>query len=411
MAWIAAAQITALLGIITHHAIPNSDAIESNLACVVYAALVSLTDAAMLLISLVFPLRGMSEWNRNQTRVNRAQSRLSQKVKIKLPSSTQTLSRSDTVANISKEVNLITLISVFKNPELFDMFVEHLSVELGIESLVFLIEVWQFKFADRIPSFKKLAMVMAVRRGVSARHDTDLESLSVSADRTDSRSSVELSSIVIEDDEKQEKLKSRKNSVQRNRNSIRRNSIIGTLIQINWTDLPLSDAYSVAPRNKAKQALWIFDCYVSRNAFDRINIGGKAYVAIHAAAKVLCPGYEYSSNRRSSMGLTGLKVGQFDISIPQSFDTEPDRQCGCGCSRRNRRGSEVSRSVFTKKTDIFQSVTVMEYDDVAVRNTFDCALPDILGNLNDSLMRFKQSKSVLQYILTHQSIFKDDEPT
>ena len=405
-------QVFALLGILVHDAIPHSDTIKSNSACLVYASLMSLVGILILLISLEFPLRGIKEWERSQLRVSRAQTKLKAVGRVKYKSSSQ-VDRSNTIGNIKTQVKLITMASVCTDPELFDMFVEHLSVELGIESLLFLIEVWQFKFADRIPP----RLLVSMRLGLVSWQSSFIESLS----------EIQLQ---VEDAEKDEKADEKQdNKIDENEEKPKRQGSVAKrklafnelLARYNWTDLPLSDAYMVAPRNKAKQALWIFDCYVSRNAFDRINIGGKAYQEIYKAIKKLCLNYQYDSNRRSSIGLTGLRVSAFDKNVETMLSSmvETDSHCNyrlfktlClqGCCRRGLRDerSSISLSSFTKKRDVFFNVVLEKYDDIKIRDTFDCALPAILDNLNDSLIRFKRSDKVLEFVLAHQAIFSDD---
>jgi len=242
----------------------------------------------------------------------------------------------------------------------------------------------------------------------------------------------------VQDDEKDEKADQDLNEKQdnkinknddkrtRRRGSLprRKQDFNELLAAYNWTDLPLSDAYMVAPRNKAKQALWIFDCYVSRNAFDRINIGGKAYQETYESIKKLCLNYQYDSNRRSSIGLTGLRVSAFDknVTMISSASADVDSYCNwrlcqaqcrkiccASCARgRNNDSVDISLSTFTKKRDVFFNVVLEKYDDIKIRDIFDCSLPAILDNLKDSLIRFKRSDRVLEFVLAHQAIFSDD---
>lgn len=153
------------------------------------------------------------------------------------------------------------------------------------------------------------------------------------------------------------------------------------LLKCNWTDLPLSDSQIWS--NKAKQAVWIYDLYVSTEAFDRVNICHGAHHEITERVFAMCPSYKTETDFHAPK-----------VSVFGSFGARTATWSG---RDRTDRVSALSDAAFEA------------YDDEEIRTIFDCALWNVLDNLNDSLLRFKQGDHVLQYIVrTEKEIFSDD---
>eukprot|EP01084_Bolivina_argentea_P143653 252220_1 len=224
----------------------------------------------------------------------------------------------------------------------FFAFVQHLVHELSIENLTFLMAVWQFKYEEKYDltnddkkDVKKAQMLKQNRyrwNRKSTMESFSKENGSVSADSLPNSPSISAFN------------SSFGNSFE-NINILKANKFMDVLP---WSDLPLSELIAMNPKDKWTQCIEIFQKFIGYESYHSVNIGYVSVEEIYSRYKACC---QYKKNKINSLN-NNIKTENIN--------------------------AEITDNIIANDA---------QFDQVMM-GMFDCAIRDIMQNLNDSKDRF-----------------------
>eukprot|EP01084_Bolivina_argentea_P030044 55711_1 len=251
----------------------------------------------------------------------------------------------------TKTITLSTLKNILSTKSYFFCFVQHLSQELSIENLTFLVELWQFKYEEKYNLKPNLTQL-------SKKINVSIQAAQEVSTSNKSRNSEWLREVtpIIEydnDDSMPSNMLTLTNNIQTySTEDIQK--LTKLLETLPWISLPLAYSISSNLKEKWKQCCQIYRKYLDENSYDSVNI------SYTTRSHILAMYYD----------LTQYKKGKM-ISMNELKDINEENN-----QNNNTQIAIKNDSEFNKKL-----ITV-----------FDLSLCDVVQNLRDSLSRFVRTE-------------------